>query len=92
MHALFLWCLAIVPVFLAACLACGGWVLKRLFSRLEGLDKRLDTMTTDLAVVKKEVLPNSGSSLRDALHRVETDVAVLKATQPRTEVNVVPHS
>ena len=66
------WLIAIVPTLLAALLMCQAWMMKQLIA-----------LGQVVAVVKKEVLPNGGSSLRDAVHRVETDIAVLSDRNSR---------
>jgi hypothetical protein len=66
------WLVAVVPVLLAALLAAQGWMARQIIGLRE-----------TVAVVKKEVLPNGGSSLKDAVHRVETEVAVLTDREMR---------
>lgn len=47
--------------------------------RLELAIEEIATTKHKVIEVKKEVLPNGGSSLRDAVNRIETRVAVLEA-------------
>ena len=42
------------------------------------LPKTLAEIKTELEIIKKEVLPNGGSSLRDSVNRTEVEVAYLK--------------
>jgi hypothetical protein len=42
------------------------------------LPHTLSEIKTELEIIKKEVLPNGGSSLRDSVNRTEVEVAYLK--------------
>jgi hypothetical protein len=41
---------------------------------LSELSKKTEKLETTLQIIKKEVLPNGGSSLRDAVNRVEANM------------------
>ncbi|MFD4660845.1 hypothetical protein ACFWP2_35110 [Kitasatospora sp. NPDC058444] len=49
-------------------------------ARLDQLDHRLDAIDTRLDTVEHELHPNSGSSLRDAVDRVDRRTAALDTT------------
>lgn len=56
-----------------------------------GVLERLQTMDGDLATVRAELSYNSGSTLKDAVRRIDNNVADLaqkQNTQPQVAVNV----
>lgn len=52
---------------------------KRVAQRLELAIEEIHHTQHKVIAIKKEVLPNGGSSLRDAVNRIESRVAVLEA-------------
>lgn len=58
------------------------WVpIQKFFHVMEEVTQLPGTLSeikTELEIIKKEVLPNGGSSLRDSVNRTEVEVAYLK--------------
>ena len=54
-----------------------GNTLGELPQTIERVEKKLEHLETTLNTVKMEVLPNGGSSLRDAINRTEKQLAVV---------------
>jgi hypothetical protein len=54
-----------------------GNTLGGLPQTIERVEKKLEHLETTLNTVKMEVLPNGGSSLRDAINRTEKQLAVV---------------
>lgn len=50
----------------------------KVMDAVKDLPETLTDIKTELLVIKKEVLPNGGSSLRDSINRTESEVAYIK--------------
>lgn len=53
-----------------------------------GLIEKVDLLAADIELIKHEVFPNSGHSLRDAVNRIEQSQG---STGSPVQVNVNPH-
>lgn len=54
---------------------CVGWVIKNwLANQLAPIILRQNAIANDVAVVKREILPNGGTSLADRVVRIETKI------------------
>lgn len=62
--------------------------IRKFFHVMDEVTQLPDTLSEikkELQVIKKEVLPNGGSSLRDSVNRTEAEVAYLKGRLGMTE-------
>lgn len=55
------------------------------------LAKRLDTQDAQLAAISAEVFPNGGSSIKDAVARIEVTVGGVQAEQKRVAKKLNKH-
>lgn len=65
--------------------------LFKVVDAVKDLPDTLKEIKTELLVIKKEVLPNGGSSLRDSVNRTESELAYIKGALGITE-EVIPET
>lgn len=69
--------------------------VEKILEAVETNQLHVKTALEELAEIKREVKPNGGSSLKDAVNRIDRRVAVLEALYPehhRSTVEETPHS
>ena len=67
--------------------------ISSLFKVIDAVKELPDTLgeiKTELLVIKREVLPNGGSSLRDSINRTESELAYIKGALGLTHEEVKP--
>lgn len=64
--------------------------LFKVVDAVKDLPETLNEIKTELLVIKKEVLPNGGSSLRDSVNRTESELAYIKGALGITPEEVRP--
>lgn len=62
----------------------------KVIDAVKDLPDTLHEIKNELLVIKKEVLPNGGSSLRDSINRTESEVAYIKGALGMTVEEVKP--
>jgi len=62
----------------------------RVMDEVKELPSTLGEIKTELLVIKREVLPNGGSSLRDSINRTESELAYIKGALGLTHEEVNP--
>ncbi len=74
------WALTLVtlcgPMLVAAVVGLGRWLAKQ----FAAVNEKLDEQGAELTRVKEDVTPNHGSSLRDAVDRVESTVSKIEGS------------
>jgi hypothetical protein len=55
---------------------------------VKDLPETMSEIKTELLLIKREVLPNSGSSLRDSVNRTESEIAYIKGALGITKEEV----
>ena len=58
----------------------GNVLIPSMADRFDDVDKRFDAQDTEIADIKHEVAFNNGTSVKDCITRVETDIATLTKT------------